>query len=84
MLFSPKYSRGSVLLRVLGGIVGAFLCFAVLFQLFIEHEFPTGQGRYGYLMLLLGPVFIAYAIGGNKLFNKFYSNNQYPSEQQGK
>jgi hypothetical protein len=60
-------------------MVGAFLC-AVVFRLLIEDEPIIGQGRYGFLMPLLGLIFIAYAIGGDKLFKK--SNKQPLSERQ--
>ncbi|MEZ0236426.1 MAG: hypothetical protein ACAH06_00035 [Methylophilaceae bacterium] len=81
MQVNPKYSRDSVLIRILGGIIGVSLCLMALFSVFVQHEFPIGEGRYGLLMPFLGLVFIAYAIAGPELFKKFTSQRPNSNHQ---
>ena len=81
MQVNPKYSRGSALIRILGGIIGVFLCLMALFSVFVQHEFPIGEGRYGLLMPFLGLVFITYALGGPELFKKFMSQRPNSNQQ---
>lgn len=56
-------------LRICAGVVGALLSVGLLKGL-LYGEFPSLSGKYAFLMPFLGFVFIAYALGGQKLFKK--------------